>query len=769
MQQKAEEETVRKIAINLKNQKTLSFVVLVSLGDPVPAMSRKGRTRSFGDGDDKNEQPLQAILLADSFTKSNTFRPITLEQPKVLMPLVNVPCLQYTIEFLASSGVGEIFIFCSSHADKVEAFVQATHWPSTLKIECIKNNSCQSAGDALRELDNLGQIRSDPFVLVNGDVVSNINLAPVIAAHQARKKKDHHCIMTTLFKQASTSHPTRPLFDDLVVATDRTTGQILRYENDCASSSVSLPTALFFEEGHCNVQIRYDLLDTHIDICSPEVLLKFTDNFDYQDTRHFIHMEVQDLELGDKIAAHVIQSEYAARVHDPRTYDAVSKDVLHRWVTPMVPDNNFLSDTTYKYQRGCIYKEAEVSLARQCSVGMDTAIGSGSSVGARSVITHSVIGRRVAIGEDATVSASYLWNDVTVADGASVEKSILCDGVVVKAGATVGRGCVLSYGVVVGAGQVVPPFTRLTKAEEDDGFDDDDEDEEDVRPWDHAVVGEDGAGWVWRDEDGGDDDDDDDDDDEDDAGGGAAAGIPALMQHSIGADEAVAARAAAWRVWDAPSSSDEDDEDFDIDTTERFPRAIYELMLTAEDENQALDNIFMEIKGMKFAQNKSFAECLEALLPPILDMALEGKAALKPAIASVQGLLKKWSSVLSRCLIDQETQVAFLGALQHYCLDPENVPARVRSSAPAEALCTPLYRFALQMMAEKELGGLGLTTEDSLIDFFGQCRRLADGSPERRLFDLPATQEFVAWVEEDDSDDDDDDDDDDSDEEESDE
>ena len=90
-------------------------------------MSRKGRARSFGDGDDKNEQPLQAILLADSFTKSNTFRPITLEQPKVLMPLVNVPCLQYTIEFLASSGVGEIFIFCSSHADKVEAFVQATH------------------------------------------------------------------------------------------------------------------------------------------------------------------------------------------------------------------------------------------------------------------------------------------------------------------------------------------------------------------------------------------------------------------------------------------------------------------------------------------------------------------------------------------------------------------------------------------------------------------------------------------------------------------
>ena len=59
-----------------------------------------------GDEDVKREQKLQAILLADSF--ATTFRPVTWESPKVLLPHVNVPMLEYTIEFLAQNGVEEV-------------------------------------------------------------------------------------------------------------------------------------------------------------------------------------------------------------------------------------------------------------------------------------------------------------------------------------------------------------------------------------------------------------------------------------------------------------------------------------------------------------------------------------------------------------------------------------------------------------------------------------------------------------------------------------
>jgi translation initiation factor eIF-2B subunit epsilon len=36
------------------------------------------------------------------------FRPITVEKPKVLLPLVNAPLLEYTLEWLALNQVEEV-------------------------------------------------------------------------------------------------------------------------------------------------------------------------------------------------------------------------------------------------------------------------------------------------------------------------------------------------------------------------------------------------------------------------------------------------------------------------------------------------------------------------------------------------------------------------------------------------------------------------------------------------------------------------------------
>ena len=38
--------------------------------------------------------------------------------------------------------------------------------------------------------------------------------------------------------------------------------------------------------------------------------------------------------------------EYAARVHDPHTYDVVSRDIIARWSFPLVPDANLFPELT---------------------------------------------------------------------------------------------------------------------------------------------------------------------------------------------------------------------------------------------------------------------------------------------------------------------------------------------------------------------------------------------------------------------------------------
>lgn len=184
------------------------------------AEKKNGKKKSGGGEDDsadtKRDKKLQAILLADAFTK--TFRPITLTKPKVMLPLVNVPMLDYTIEFLAQNGVEEIFVFCVWHAAMLEDYIAKSKWPSTISVRCIHSGSCASVGDALREIDKLAIINSDPFILITGDVISNMDLKKAISAHKERRKLDNDAIMTIVLKKVQTTSGINPILQDLVCA-----------------------------------------------------------------------------------------------------------------------------------------------------------------------------------------------------------------------------------------------------------------------------------------------------------------------------------------------------------------------------------------------------------------------------------------------------------------------------------------------------------------------------------------------------------------------
>lgn len=191
----------------------------------------------------KREQKLQAILLADSFSKS--FRPITLESPKVLLPLMNIPMLEYTIEFLAQNGVEELFVFCVWHAEMLQAYIKQSKWPDLIAVHCISSTTCSSAGDALRELDSMGVIRSDPFILISGDVISNMNLESAIKFHKEKKKEDSNTVMTLVMKTVQQSAGIQPVMSDLVVGMDSSTSQILWFDEDTKSGNMSIPVEIY--------------------------------------------------------------------------------------------------------------------------------------------------------------------------------------------------------------------------------------------------------------------------------------------------------------------------------------------------------------------------------------------------------------------------------------------------------------------------------------------------------------------------------------------
>ncbi|KAL7610252.1 probable translation initiation factor eIF-2B subunit epsilon [Lactuca sativa] len=209
--------------------------------------------------------PLQAIVVADML--STKLRPITLECPEVLLPLVNTPMIDYTLAWLESADVEEVFVLCCcSHSKEIINYLDKSKWEQkpNFSVTTIESQNCTSA---LRDV-----IQGD-FILVSGDTVSNMMLKQALEEHKERKVKDKNGVMTMVINQSEVGT------DELIMAIDPTTKELLYYEDKVDGD-------LKFDKSHLSVNpclcLHNDKQDCYIDICSPQVLSLFTDNFDYQ-------------------------------------------------------------------------------------------------------------------------------------------------------------------------------------------------------------------------------------------------------------------------------------------------------------------------------------------------------------------------------------------------------------------------------------------------------------------------------------------------------
>lgn len=317
----------------------------------------------------EDEEVLQAVILADSFNKR--FRPLTTRKPRCLLPICNAPLLDWTFESLALAGVQEVFVICRSHAQLVKEAIKESKWSkpgSGMKIVPIMTaKETFSPGDAMRDIYTRGLVTSD-FVLVMGDLVSNIRIDEVVRVHKERRKTNKDAIMTMVVKESGVRHRTRARGESSVFVLDRETSECLHYEALTGyprTNVVRIPREILAT--HPEVEIRNDLIDCSIDVCSVEVPSLFQDNFDYLDIRRdFVHGILTSDLLMKSIHCYVAKDGYAARVQDTRSYESISKDILSRWTFPLVPDDNHPGGHIYEHTRGNRYiaKDDSVVLAR---------------------------------------------------------------------------------------------------------------------------------------------------------------------------------------------------------------------------------------------------------------------------------------------------------------------------------------------------------------------------------------------------------------------
>ncbi|CDO72848.1 hypothetical protein BN946_scf185002.g33 [Trametes cinnabarina] len=433
----------------------------------MPPKSSSGKDKDIADED----EVLQAVILADSFNKR--FKPLTVGKPRCLLPICNATLLDWTFESLALAGVQEIFVICRSYADQVKAAIRDSKWskPSSgLKIvPIVTAKETFSPGDAMRDIYTHGIITSD-FVLVTGDLVSNVRIDEVVRAHKERRRANPNALMTMVVKEGGTKHRTRSRGESGVFVLDPDTSECLHYEPVIGyppTPLIKIPREILDE--HPEVEIRNDFIDCSIDVCSVEVPSLFQDNFDYADIRRdFVYGVLTSDLLMKNIYCYVAKDGYAARVADTRSYDSVSKDILSRWTFPLVPDDNHPGGHAYEHLRGNKYiaKDNSVVLSRTCKIGNNTLIGSHTTIEANATVHASVIGQRCKIGPGVVLRNAYVFDDTQIGAGCVIENSIVGARVRLGDRCHVPRGCLIADGVVIGEGTKLRKFERVSRKRE---------------------------------------------------------------------------------------------------------------------------------------------------------------------------------------------------------------------------------------------------------------------------------------------------------------
>jgi len=131
---------------------------------------------------------LKAIILAGG--KGKRLRPITDYVPKPLIPIKNIPIIEWQIKYLKKFGITEVII-CSGYKTKmIENYLN--NKKLGIKITFSIEDKPLGTGGAIKKAGK--KIKDKSFLVINGDTITNIDLKKVmkkensIASIQLRTK-----------------------------------------------------------------------------------------------------------------------------------------------------------------------------------------------------------------------------------------------------------------------------------------------------------------------------------------------------------------------------------------------------------------------------------------------------------------------------------------------------------------------------------------------------------------------------------------------------
>ena len=113
---------------------------------------------------------MKAIILAGG--RGKRLRPVTDYVPKPLVPIKNIPIIEWQIKYLKNFGVDEIIICTGYKQEMIENYLNMKK--IKMKIRFSVEKSPLGTGGAIKKAGKM--IKDKSFFVINGDIITDIDL-----------------------------------------------------------------------------------------------------------------------------------------------------------------------------------------------------------------------------------------------------------------------------------------------------------------------------------------------------------------------------------------------------------------------------------------------------------------------------------------------------------------------------------------------------------------------------------------------------------------
>lgn len=372
---------------------------------------------------------MKAVIMAGG--KGTRLRPLTCHTPKPMVPLLDRPVMEYTIELLKKHGITDIAVTVQYLPQIIrDHFGDGSEYGVNLRYfeEDCPLGTAGSVKNAEAFLD-------DTFLVISGDGLTDFDLTEAIRYH------NHKGAMATIVL----THVNNPLEYGVVMTNDN--GEIIR----------------FLEKPSWG-EVFSDAVNTGIYIFDSSVLSYLREGEESDFSKDLFPMLMQH---GQPVYGYSA-SGYWSDIGNLEQYRQTQYDMLSGAVQVTIRGNEVFPQVWIGEQAKLdrnVHIEAPAFIGNHCiiedhvRVGPYTVIGEGSLVKSGAKLERAVLWKHAVMDKQAEVSGGTACRSTVVGCGASV-----LEGAVIGDGVQIGKKSVIHSGAMIWPGKVVESYSQVNQS-----------------------------------------------------------------------------------------------------------------------------------------------------------------------------------------------------------------------------------------------------------------------------------------------------------------